>query len=85
MQAKGVEFKTKVQLACELIRRHVRRAKQTIDLWDSWYMCKNMVDASKKQGHNWIGEIKSNRIAFYDGKRYHLHELVDRLRWEGLL
>jgi hypothetical protein len=80
---KGVEFKTKVELACELIKAHVSRAKQTIDLWDSWFMCQDMVEASWKRGHSWIGEIKSNRIAFYDGKKYHLCELVDRLRSEG--
>ena len=80
---KGVEFKTKVQLACELIREHVARAKQTIDMWDSWFMCQDMVEASRKRGHNWIGEIKGNRIAFCDDKKYHLRELVDRLRSEG--
>lgn len=80
---KGIEFKTKVELACDLMKEHVSRAKQTIDLWDSWFMCKEMVDASQKKGHNWVGEIKSNRIVFYDGKKYHLSELVDRLRSEG--
>ena len=40
---KGVEFKTKVQLACGLIRDHVSRAKQTICLWDSWFMCQDTV------------------------------------------
>ena len=80
---KGVEFKTKVQLACELIKDHVCRAKQTIDLWDSWFMCQNMVDECRRHGHNWIGEIKSNRIVFYEGNRYRLDELVDRLRLDG--
>lgn len=80
---KGIEFKTKVELACELMKKHVSRARQTIDLWDSWFMCREMVEASKRRGHNWVGEIKSNRIVFYDGKKYHLYELVDRLRSEG--
>jgi len=80
---KGVTFKTKVRLACELLKEHVCRAKQTINMWDSWFMCEDMVEASRKKGHNWIGEIKSNRIAFHQGKKYHLHELVERLRAEG--
>jgi hypothetical protein len=80
---KGVEFKTKVQLACELIKEHVSIAKQTIDLWDSWFMCKDMVEASQKRGHNWIGEIKSNRVVFYGDKRYRLDELSERLRNKG--
>jgi hypothetical protein len=48
-------------------------------------MCKDVVDASQEMGHNWIGEIKSNRIAFYAGKKYHLHELVDKLSAEGFV
>ena len=41
---KGVEFKTRVQLACDLIKEHVSRAKQTICEWDSWFMCQDTVD-----------------------------------------
>jgi hypothetical protein len=80
---KGVEFKTRVQLACDLIKEHVSRAKQTIDLWDSWFMCQDMVDECRKHRHNWIGEIKSNRIVFFDGRRYRLDELFGRLCNEG--
>ena len=38
---------------------------------------------AKSRWHNWVGEIKSNRIVFYEGKRYRLDELFDRLRSEG--
>ena len=34
---KRVEFKTKVQLVCEMIDEHIPRAERTIWLWDSWY------------------------------------------------
>ena|SRR5208337_4035924 len=80
---KDVEFKTKVQLACELIRDHVSRAKQTICMWDSWFMCQDTVAQCRSQGYNWIGEIKSNRIVFYEGKRFRLDELFDWLCCEG--
>jgi len=80
---KGVEFKTRVQLACDLIKEHVSRAKQTICEWDSWFMCQDTVDQCLAKGNSWIGEIKSNRIVFYEGNRYRLDELSDRLRSEG--
>ena len=80
---KGVEFKTRVQLACDLISKHVSRAKQTICEWDSWFMCQDMVDQCVAKGSNWIGEIKSNRIVFYKGERYRLDELFDRLSSDG--
>ena len=76
---KGVQFKTRVQLACDLISKHVSKAKQTICEWDSWFMCKDVVDLCVAKGSNWVGEIKSNRIVFYEGNRYRLDELFDRL------
>ena len=80
---KGVEFKTKVQLACGLIRDHVSRAKQTICLWDSWFMCQDTVEECQAHSYDWIGEIKSNRIVFYESKRYRLDELFNKLCLEG--
>jgi len=78
-----VEFKTKVQLVCEMIDEHVPRAAKTIWLWDSWYTCYETVTRCRAHDYDWIGEIKSNRVAFYEGKKYHLSELVDKLRSEG--
>jgi len=80
---KGVEFKTKVQLACGLIRDHASRAKQTICLWDSWFMCQDTVEECKAHSYDWIGEIKSNRIVFYEGERCRLDELFNRMCLEG--
>lgn len=80
---KGTGFKTKVQLACEMIDEHVPSAKRTIWLWDSWYTVSDVVARCRAHGYDWIGEIKSNRVAFLDGKKYHLNELLDRLRSEG--
>jgi hypothetical protein len=81
---KGVEFKTKVQLACEMIDEHTPRARQTIWLWDSWYTMYDIVTRCRAHGYAWIGEMKSNRVVFYEGKKYHLNELVDKLRSEGM-
>jgi len=80
---KGLEFKTKVQLACGLIRDHVSRAKQTICLWDSWFMCQDTVEECHAHSYDWIGEIKSNRIVFYEGERYRLDELFNKMCLEG--
>jgi hypothetical protein len=82
-KSKGVEFKTRVQLACELIGNHVSRAKRTICMWDSWFMCQDTVAKCRGRGYSWIGEIKRNRIVFFEGKKYHLSELADYLRSEG--
>ena len=42
-----------------------------------------MASKCKAHGYNWIGEIKRNRIVFYEEKRYRLDELFDKIRVEG--
>jgi Archaeal putative transposase ISC1217 len=81
---KGVEFKTRLQLAMELIEEHTPKAKSLIWLWDSWYTCSEMAQECRLHGYNWIGEIKSNRVVFYGGERFRLDELYSRLCSEGV-
>jgi hypothetical protein len=80
---KGVEFKTRLELACDIIDEHTPVAKKTIWLWDSWFTCQEIASKCKTHGYNWIGEIKSNRIVFYEEKRYRIDELFDKIRLEG--
>jgi hypothetical protein len=39
----------------------------------------------ESHGYGWMGEIKSNRIVFFEDKKFHLWELLDKLRCEGML
>jgi DDE superfamily endonuclease len=80
---KGIEFKTRLQLACDIIDEHTPLAKKTIWLWDSWFTCQEMASKCRSHGYSWVGEIKSNRIVFYEDKRYRLDELFDKIRLEG--
>jgi hypothetical protein len=80
---KGIEFKTRLQLACDIIDEHTPLAKRTIWLWDSWFTCQEMASKCKVHGYSWIGEIKSNRIVFYEGKRFRIDELFDEICLEG--
>lgn len=82
---KGVEFRTKVQLACDLIDEHEPRAERTIWLWDSWYTCQDVVERCRAHGYSWMGEVRGNRIVFHEGKRCRVSELFDRMRREGRL
>jgi len=80
---KGIEFKTKLELACEIIDEHVPLEAETIMHWDSWYMCKETVLRCRAHHYRWIGDIKSNRIVYYQGEKLHLNDLFSRLREEG--
>jgi hypothetical protein len=82
-QEKEIEFKTRLQLACDIIEEHTTVAKKTIWLWDSWFTCQEMASKCRSHGYSWVGEIKSNRIVFYEDKRYRLDEFFDKLRLEG--
>jgi hypothetical protein len=76
---KEVEFKTKIQLACELIKDHVPGARRTIVLWDSWFTCQDMIDECRAKGYSWIGEVKGNRIVIHGEERIHLSGLVEEM------
>jgi hypothetical protein len=80
---KGIEFKTRLQLACDIIDEHNPLAKKTIWLWDSWFTCQEMASKCKTRNYSWIGEIKSNRIVFYEEKRYRIDELFEKIKLEG--
>ncbi len=82
-ERKELSSKPRLQLACDIIDEHTPVAKKTIWLWDSWFTCQEMASKCKAYGYNWIGEIKSNRIVFYEGKRYRLDELFDKIRLRG--
>jgi hypothetical protein len=82
-QEKGVLFKTRLQLACDIIDEHAPLAKKTIWLWDSWFTCQEMAFKCRSHGYSWIGEIKCSRIVFFEDKRIRLDELFDKIRLEG--
>ena len=42
-----------------------------------------MASKCKARGYSWVGEIKSNRIVFYEEKRYRVAELFDKICSEG--
>ena len=82
-QEKRIEFKTRLQLACDIIDEHTPQAKKTIWLWDSWFTSQEMASKCRSHGYSWVGEIKSNRIVFYEEKRYRIDELFEKIRLEG--
>ena len=47
MLEKGIEFKTRLQLACDIIDEHTPLAKKTIWLLDSLFTCQEMASKCK--------------------------------------
>ena len=80
---KDIPFRTKIQLCNEIIDKHRPRAKKTIILIDSWYTGNEVISNCRKQGYGWIGDLKSNRVIVYDGKRMNVSDLINILRKRG--
>lgn len=82
-EEKSIPFKTKVELCNEIIDKHRSRAKKTIVLIDSWYTVHEVISYCRKHGYGWIGDMKSNRVIVYEGKKMHVSDLIDILRERG--
>ena len=61
-QALHEQFRTKIDLAIELLEAAVQRglAFETL-LFDGWYLSPDLVQAAQRLGKNWISLLKKNR------------------------
>lgn len=76
-EKQGIEFKTKIQLATRLIRSFVPpKGTRVIVIVDKWYCCDKVVNQAKEKGFGFLSPLKSNRIIYYQGKKYKLSDLT---------
>ena len=59
-------FKTKIQLALDLIRRSLMQISPEVVVFDAWYMSKELVDFLSNRGLIWVSSAKSNRLIQVD-------------------
>lgn len=63
-------FKTKIVLACELVKDAVkRRVPVETFVFDSWFMCDALTRCIESFSRNWVSKLKSNRLVL-SGKKY---------------
>ena len=78
-------FKTRVELAREMIESlrlpGSLSKKRVIVLFDSWYLCREIVDAIRRRGWHFVAETKSNRNVSLDRARE--RRLSDLISLEG--
>jgi hypothetical protein len=82
-EEKSIPFKTKVELCNEIIDKHRSRAKKTVVLIDSWYTVHDVISYCRKHDYGWIGDMKSNRVIVYEGKKMHVSDLIDIVMERG--
>ena len=73
-------FKTKIQLAIEQINAFMPpNGTKTVVTYDSWFFCRQIVEAAAARGWDWITQAESNRIVHHKGEELNVTELAKRL------
>ena len=80
-----LEFKTKIQIATEMIDWAVTQGIPfKCVIFDSWYFCKEFCDHIENLGKDWISMSKSDRKLTYKGKKYTCSTFSQELKPENL-
>jgi hypothetical protein len=61
-----VWFKTKIQIALDLLRMSLMQVHPEVVVFDAWYMSKELVDLLGSRGLVWVSSAKSNRLIQVD-------------------
>ena len=73
-------FKTKIQIAVDLLRLSLSQVNPEVIVFDSWYMSKEILDFISSRGLNWISDGKNNRLIQIDEKWMQLKKYAKRLQ-----
>jgi len=55
-------FKTRIQIAVDLLRQSLSQVTPEAVVFDAWYMSKEILDFLSSRGLIWVSEAKSNRL-----------------------
>ena len=61
-----VWFKTKIQIALDLLRMSLMQVHPEVVVFDAWYMSKELVELLGSRGLVWVSSAKSNRLIQVD-------------------
>jgi len=70
-------FKTKIQLAVEQIEAFTPPpTTKVIVPFDSWFFCRQIVEAVAARGWDWVTQAESNRLVFFNGEETNVTALA---------
>jgi hypothetical protein len=73
----GVEFQSKIALACKLIKDFRAPAgTRPVVLSDAWYCAAEFIRAILKKHYDYVLRLKSNRYVIYQGKKIQASQLA---------
>ena len=80
-QREGIPFKTKNQLAAELIEEFSPpRGMKVVVLFDSWFLCPTVANAIRARRWRYVSQLKSNRSLYLGTRKYKASEFADLLK-----
>jgi SRSO17 transposase len=77
-------FRTKIDIACEIIRRRAKILNVIGVLFDSWYCCETVLQLCDELELHWYSELRANRIVFLprNPDKFHVSEFARALPLE---
>jgi len=72
-------FKTKIQLALDLLRKSLMQISPDVVVFDAWYMSKELVDFVSSRGLLWVSSAKGNRLIRVDDTWISVNAFAERL------
>jgi len=64
----GIWFRTKIQIAVDLLRKSLTKVNPLAVVFDEWCMCHELLDFLNSYGLTWVSQAKSNRCIQIDNK-----------------
>ncbi|MEM0466893.1 MAG: transposase family protein [Candidatus Thermoplasmatota archaeon] len=65
-ETQGMWFRTKIQIAVDLLRRSLTKVNPLAVVFDEWYMCHELLEFLNSHGLTWVSQAKSNRLIQVD-------------------
>lgn len=69
-------FKTRIEIALELLDRALWQVTPEAVTFDAWYFARELVDFLKGKGTDWVARSKLNRKVFYNDEWIRLEHLL---------
>ncbi len=79
-EKEGLVFKTKVEIALEILKRAIEFHKPSMVLIDSWYCTQEIIHFLDENGIQYIIASKSNRVFFYRNQRRKISEYANTIQ-----
>ncbi|MCI0406207.1 MAG: IS701 family transposase, partial [candidate division Zixibacteria bacterium] len=78
-RARGIPFRTKIELAREMVGGFLPPASHAVTvLGDAWFFCRDLVVDAEAKGYHWIFASKGNRVVYRRGHKTKLSRLAKR-------